>query len=341
MSHVFKHNKLVAHRNFVKPGEVAPHPWLNTCYVTHDEQRNIIAPANSCAHRGYKFVTERKQLTPGQALKCDFHDWTYERNGALLSAPGFDKPPPCTQLPRHKLVDINGFFFDADTVQDAEDIAKFFEVPEVAKIWFDDYALYAESAITYNVNWKVFMEIYLDGYHVKPYHAGLGTYLNCNDMRWVFGKNWSIQFNELAPPGQDYDNALGHGSQTWKKVDHIVREMGWNENWGAMFGTIYPGLMIELYPFFFVISQLIPVGEHQVVNYVQHFASSDATQELKDIFAPAYAETADEDGVLQDNLEAGRTGWYPLDSFPNHDLFEAGIAHLNEWERRSLPVIES
>ncbi len=39
-----------------------------------------------------------------------------------------------------------------------------------------------------NYNWKTFIEVYLEDYHVGPFHPGLGNFVTCDDLRWEFGQ---------------------------------------------------------------------------------------------------------------------------------------------------------
>ena len=38
-----------------------------------------------------------------------------------------------------------------------------------------------------NYNWKTFIEVYLEDYHVGPFHPGLGQFVTCDDLSWEFG----------------------------------------------------------------------------------------------------------------------------------------------------------
>jgi len=340
MINPFRCNRLAGHISYLANDEVAPHPWDKSYYLTKDtKSRTLRGLANSCLHRGYRFVDKRQKLTPGEALYCEFHAWTYDRGGKLLTTPGFDKEVTCRKLPELDLIDVNGFFFDSQSLKPgaASSIAKFFDVPEVSQIWLDDYMMFDESATSYSVGWRTFMEIYLDGYHVKPFHPGLGTYLNCDYMYWHFGDEFSLQVNDLCAPGTVFPS-----NTTWNEFYDEVRRVGWDEKWGAMFGTIYPGLMIEFYPHLFVISQLVPTSGTSVVNHVQLYADAVVADDAayKAAFIKGYIETAREDGDLQDLLEAGRTGWYDIKSLPAHGQFEAGVKHLEAWEAKQARIPE-
>lgn len=331
---LFKKNRLAGHYSYVRPGEVVPHFFSRgSYYLTRDEkERKLVGVANSCLHRGYKLVTERQTLKPGQSVYCKFHAWTYDRGGELLTTPGFDKEVKPACLKHVPFVETNGLFFEAGSVQYVRELEEFFESKYVKDIWLDDYVFDQENVTFYQVNWRTFMEIYLDGYHVKPYHPGLGNYLKTDYMEWVFGKEFNIQINDICDPGT-YIPSL-----EWAAFHEQVRKVGWDQKWGAMFGTIYPGLMLEFYPHVFVISQLVPLSNKMVANYVQIYYDSVVRNDydFQNAFSGAYAETAQEDGVLQDILEDGRMGnWYDVRSLPNHSELEAGVKELEAWEDRN------
>ncbi|MGK5512384.1 SRPBCC family protein, partial [Brevibacillus formosus] len=58
-----------------------------------------------------------------------------------------------------------------------------------------------------NYNWKTFIEVYLEDYHVGPFHPGLGNFVTCDDLQWEFSREYSVQTVGVAPgfarPGSD------------------------------------------------------------------------------------------------------------------------------------------
>ena len=72
-----------------------------------------------------------------------------------------------------------------------------------------------------NYNWKTFIEVYLEDYHVAPFHPGLGSFVNCDDLTWEFGEWYSVQtvgvHKDLEQPG----------SPTYRKWhDEVLRFRG-------------------------------------------------------------------------------------------------------------------
>ncbi len=65
---------------------------------------------------------------------------------------------------------------------------------------FDGLVLHHVEMHTCNYNWKTFIEVYLEDYHVGPFHPGLGNFVTCDDLKWEFAKQFSVQTVGVAPP---------------------------------------------------------------------------------------------------------------------------------------------
>jgi len=64
------------------------------------------------------------------------------------------------------------------------DIAKDLAVmPAFDEIDFSGYMLDRVEVDEYNFNWKTFIEVYQEDYHVVPFHPGLGQLVNCDDLK--------------------------------------------------------------------------------------------------------------------------------------------------------------
>jgi phenylpropionate dioxygenase-like ring-hydroxylating dioxygenase large terminal subunit len=55
-----------------------------------------------------------------------------------------------------------------------------------AELNFDGMVLDHVEMHECNYNWKTFIEVYLEDYHVGPFHPGLGSFVTCDDLRWEF-----------------------------------------------------------------------------------------------------------------------------------------------------------
>ncbi|WZB75007.1 SRPBCC family protein [Achromobacter insuavis] len=119
---------------------------------------------------------------------------------------------------------------------------------------FGDYVLDHVEVHQCNYNWKTFIEVYLEDYHVGPFHPGLGRFVTCDDLTWEFNDWYSLQkvgvHNALAQPGSDV-------YKQWHDRLLSFRD-GDAPDFGAVWVTYFPTHMIELYPHVLVLSTLYP-----------------------------------------------------------------------------------
>ena len=105
-------------------------------------------------------------------------------------------------------------------------------------------------------NWKTFIEVYLEDYHVEPFHPGLSGFVNVADLKWEFGDWHSVQTcgvkHGLAKPGSEVYRRWH--DQVMQRDDHQAPPHG------AIWLTYFPALMIEWYPHVLVVSQIVPRG---------------------------------------------------------------------------------
>ena len=62
---------------------------------------------------------------------------------------------------------------------------------------FDGWSVLATDDAPYRADWKAFLEVFGDCYHVPPYHEGLSSFTDCNTLDWTFGPNFHVQFLDM------------------------------------------------------------------------------------------------------------------------------------------------
>ncbi|GAA4168532.1 hypothetical protein GCM10023069_24260 [Shinella granuli] len=116
------------------------------------------------------------------------HRWTYDLKGELLGAPHFQQQP-CVHLSRSPLQNWNGLLFEGKR-DVRNDLAR---LGVARDLDFSGYMLDHVEVHDCNYNWKTFIEVYLEDYHVVPFHPGLGQFVSCDDLQWEFGEWHSVQ----------------------------------------------------------------------------------------------------------------------------------------------------
>ncbi len=298
--------------------------------VNNEGRHDLVS--NVCRHR-QALMLEGAGTLPGGTITCPVHRWSYDSRGKHLGAPHFPDAP-CLNLPRHELQRWNGMLF-----RGLRDVAKDFERLGVARdLDFDGYALDKVEVTEYPFNWKTFIEVYLEDYHVAPFHPGLGQFVTCDDLKWEFGDWYSVQTvgvnKSLAKPGsQNYEQ--------WHEQVLKFRD-GVPPRHGAIWLTYFPNVMVEWYPNVLVISTLHPRGPEKCVNVVEFYYPEEIALFERDYVEAqqkAYHETAGEDEEICVRMTEGRRALLQdgrEEHGPYQSPLEDGMVHFHEFIQREI-----
>ncbi|MFK7965786.1 MAG: aromatic ring-hydroxylating dioxygenase subunit alpha [Burkholderiaceae bacterium] len=297
--------------------------------------RNPNGPAllsNVCRHRQAIMLRDRGNV---ENIVCPLHRWTYSLDGALLGAPQFTSQPDAC-LAQYPLQNWRGLLF-AGGRNIAADLAA---VGAEDLINFDGYRLDHIEMHQCDYNWKTFIEVYLEDYHVGPFHPGLGQFVSCDDLQWQFGDQFSIQtvgiHEDLQKPGTD----------TYRRWHEQVldRNGGKVPRYGAIWMTYYPNIMVEWYPDVLVVSTLIPTGPQQTLNVVEFYYPEEISlfeRTFVEAERAAYMETAVEDDEIARRMDEGRLALLKrgaVETGPYQSPMEDGMQHFHEYLRRHLTL---
>ena len=288
--------------------------------------------SNVCRHR--QAVMLRGRGNTRANIVCPLHRWTYDLQGELVGAPHFAEDP-CLALKRYPLREWNGLLFEDNGRDIAADLAR---LGPRAALNFEGYQFDRTIVHECNYNWKTFIEVYLEDYHVGPFHPGLGQFVACEDLAWEFGPHHSVQtvgvHKELARPGSAV-------YQRWH--DELLRfREGRAPEHGAIWLTYYPHIMVEWYPHVLVVSTLHPKGPQKTLNVVEFYYPEEIVAFERDFVAAhqaAYMETCTEDDEIAERMDQGRRALMERgddEAGPYQSPMEDGMQHFHEWYRREI-----
>ncbi len=286
--------------------------------------------SNVCRHRQAMMFDGRGHA---KSLVCPLHRWTYDLEGKLLGAPHFPANP-CLNLGKTPLQNWHGLLFNG-----ARDVARDLASLGVRQaLDFDGYMLDRVLVEDYAFNWKTFIEVYLEDYHVEPFHPGLGNFVTCDDLTWEYGDWYSVQTVGVA-------RGLGKaGTPVYRKWQEQVLQYRAGEvpKHGAIWLTYYPNIMVEWYPHVLVISTIIPTGVASCRNVVEFYYPEDIAlfeREFVEAEQAAYHETALEDDEICRRMHAGRQALYRQgrdEAGPYQSPMEDGMVHFHQFIRREI-----
>ncbi len=305
--------------------------WRDNAQMLVRNANGVELLSNICRHR-QAIMFDGRGSAPN--IVCPIHRWTYDLKGELLGAPLFEEKP-CVKLHSTPLKNWNGLLFDGP-----RDVATDLAGMRSAKdLDFSGYVLDRIETHECNYNWKTFIEVYLEDYHVGPFHPGLGQFVTCNDLSWQFGDRYSIQTvgvnNGLAKPG----------TKTYERWHKAVLDyyQGKPPAHGAIWLTIYPNIMVEWYAHVLIVSTLIPRDVDKTTNIVEFYYPEDIAlfeREFVEAEQAAYMETAAEDDEIAQRMDAGRRALYKAgrnETGPYQSPMEDGMQHFHQFLRRELP----
>jgi choline monooxygenase len=283
--------------------------------------------SNVCRHR--QAVMLRGRGHTRNNVVCPLHRWTYDLHGQLVGAPHF-ADDPCLNLRNYPLQSWNGLLFERNGRDVAADLAG---LGPQAQPDFNGYVLDRVHVHECDYNWKTFIEVYLEDYHVGPFHPGLGSFVACDDLRWDFGREHSVQTVGVR-------NALSRpGSEVYRRWHDAV--LGFRKGepppFGAIWLTYFPTVMVEWYPHVLVVSTLFPKGPRKTLNLVEFFYPEEITafeREFVEAHQAAYLETCVEDDEIGQRMDAGRRALMERgddEVGPYQSPMEDGMQHFHEW----------
>jgi choline monooxygenase len=292
--------------------------------------------SNVCRHR--QALMLRGRGNTGSNIVCPLHRWTYDTAGALIGAPHF-ADDPCLNLRNYPLQNWNGLLFEAPHDGRGRDVASdLARLGPKADLDFSGYVFDSVHLHECDYNWKTFIEVYLEDYHVAPFHPGLGGFVTCEDLRWEFGPQHSVQTVGA-------NNALAKaGSATYRKWHDAVLAYrnGVPPRHGAIWLTYYPTVMVEWYPHVLVVSTLFPKGPQKTRNMVEFFYPEEIAafeREFVEAEQAAYWETCNEDDEIALRMDAGRRALLERgddEVGPYQSPMEDGMQQFHEWYRAAM-----
>jgi phenylpropionate dioxygenase-like ring-hydroxylating dioxygenase large terminal subunit len=224
--------------------------------VLRDADGSLKAMSNVCRHR---MSTLLEGSGNARSIVCPYHAWTYNLDGTLRGAPamtqneGFCKSD--YQLPDVRCQEWLGWVFvtlNAGTPDVAIQLAKIEEL--VGDYNMADYTQSFFETHTWNTNWKVLAENFMESYHLPVCHAGtIGGLSKLDEM--------------ICPPGEDafnYHTILKDESLSIAVAHPSTTRMEGDRRRTTYLLAIYPSLMITLTPGYFWYLSLHPEGVDHV-----------------------------------------------------------------------------
>jgi choline monooxygenase len=205
---------------------------------------------NVCRHHAAAVMTEPE----GKAaqLRCPYHGWTYSLEGELKGTPDFSGvcnfDRASTGLVPLQLAEWENWIFVKLDERPMALIDFFGEdlVTEISSLQLSELHWFERRHYSFDCNWKVFVDNYLDGgYHVPYLHKGLDSVLDYSNYMIENGKHHCLQWSPIVSDGAEAQTGAV------RKGDR------------ALYYWIYPNFMINWYDGVMDTNLVIPRGVDQ------------------------------------------------------------------------------
>ncbi len=233
--------------------EVAGEPLL----VVRDREGELRALSNVCRHRAGPVASGSGTRA---SFQCGYHGWTWSLEGGLLTTPEFEGVEDFDRthcaLPQFEVAVWGPLVFVRVTAEGPA-LAEVFDGidPSIGGRDLSEFKWIHRKDWWIDCNWKVYVDNYLEGYHIPIVHPGLFRELDYANYRTETFAHYSIQHSPIRKP------------------DRLRVREGSDQ---ARYFWIFPNLMLNVYPDNFSTNLIIPAGPGRTLTIFEwYFADPD------------------------------------------------------------------
>ncbi len=237
----------VAAPNSLAPRELLPGLIAEPVLLSRDAAGTLRCLSNVCTHRGNLLVHEACRASQ---IRCGYHSRRFDLSGRMTFMPEFEQakefPSPSDDLPQLPLGTWAGHAFAG--LDPAAPLQAFLGDMMARMQWMPVEAFRHEAQrdrdYVVNAHWALYVENYLEGFHIPFVHAGLNDVVDYGSYASELFRYSNLQV-ALAKPGE----AAFEPPET--SADHGRRI-------AAHYWWVFPNLMLNFYPWGLSVNRVEP-----------------------------------------------------------------------------------
>ncbi len=224
------------------PGQVVPVTLLEgsldePLLLTRDRDDRLHCLSNVCTHRG-TIVCDSEGVLP--QLRCRYHGRRFHLDGRFHSMPEFEEaegfPSPADDLPHVALASWKTLLFASlDPATSFDELTRALD-ERCGWLPLDRAHLDPTRSRDYLVqaNWALYVDNYLEGFHIPYVHAGLAQAVDYGSYRTECSAHSVLQLAEAAP-GEDAFAPPAESRDHGRRI-------------AAYYWWLFPNTMLNFYP---------------------------------------------------------------------------------------------
>ena len=284
--------------------------------IVRGEDGVIRAMHNVCRHRAGPIA--RCDGRGAKALRCRYHGWTYGLDGVLRSAPEMGAAPDFKasdiRLPQVQVHLWQGLVFVATgEAPPFEEFVAGIDARLGPQRSLAGHEFHHRTSYDVACNWKVYVDNYLEGYHVPHIHPGLNSLLDYRSYITETAQWYSFQFSPLESTADLYGNGE------------------------ALYYFLYPNTMLNILPGRLQTNRVLPLGVDRCRVEFDFYYTPDDSAEAQARHAKDLAfsdEVQNEDvGICEDVQRGLASGSYEAGRL--NPFRENAVHHFHELLRRA------
>lgn len=221
---------------------------------------------NVCRHRAGPVAAGSGRC---QVLQCGYHGWTYSLDGRLVGTPDFDgvenfdrnqmglRPVRVETWEQFIFVCLDGNASLGEFLGDIPERTRHCNVGAMKPAARRDYVI--------DCNWKVYVDNYVEGYHIPVVHPSLMRELDYEHYRTLTSGFYSLQEAPIR-------TGHGEGRRYWPTESQS----------NAFYFWIFPNLMLNIYPDNLSTNLILPLGPEKTLTVFEWFFHDTESVEAKE-----------------------------------------------------------
>jgi choline monooxygenase len=249
---------------------------------------------NVCRHRGSLLCEGSGRR---ETLQCPYHAWTYDLDGSLRNAPRADREPGFDPdglglVPVR--VEQWGPFVFANVDPDAPELGEFLgELPQLVAgggVDVDTLDFHVRAEASYDANWKLCVENFLECYHCQIAHPSLAKAMDVTADAYVLEERRWLSTQWGAPKNG--------GGGVYDADGEVTR---------GQFHFLFPGTLVNVMPGRGNISigPVVPLAAERTHRYLDYFFAPGTDPAWIEDYLTLDNEVGAEDRVLIERVQVG------------------------------------